>query len=547
MRGVKLVGADLKKAKLQDANLSGADLTGAAIDGADFTGANLAGVTVEGLDLSKAKNLAPQAARTAGPNMRELAKVAAASSSQFQTSIEVDLGPNEFVTLRAMIWHYGGRGQAGGGYVHQKPGANVGNTVQAPTLEQGMLNLTDMWLRGSPKFETVEVEAKKGPLRGKELVELATAAWYEAFGLAVPTEEELQERKKQAAADSAALREIMLAELHGGPAGVKKWNARSDKERARLGSLRKHDFTHAKLAGVRFENQNLEGAAFDDADLRDAKFDGAQLKRASFARANLSGAWLAASNDASFEDAVMTGCNLRAASYRRCNFRGANLTKANLSYADIGGADFTGATLTNADLSQTKFDEKTVFPAGFTPPDEMVWKGAGMRPGTPAPAPPPPSGTLDFEAFLEQLNNKVEQARMQKAASMLKAESFQLFADVKDDSLVGIVKSQSNKELVYSCRLAADGAFGCCTQNLRPCGGLRGALCKHLLVLIVGLAKAGQLDSATVDHWIDLSRRQKPAIDEEVMSATFLRYKGAEAGEVDWRPTETIPEDFYVM
>jgi hypothetical protein len=39
----------------------------------------------------------------------------------------------------------------------------------------------------------------------------------------------------------------------------------------------------------------------------------------------------------------------------------------------------------------------------------------------------------------------------------------------------------------------------------------------------------------------------RPAIDEEIMSATFLRYKGAEAGEVDWRPTETIPEDFYAM
>ena len=70
----------------------------------------------------------------------------------------------------------------------------------------------------------------------------------------------------------------------------------------------------------------------------------------------------------------------------------------------------------------------------------------------------------------------------------------QLFADVKDDALVGIVKSQSNRDLVYSCRLDQDGSFACCTQNLRPCGGLRGALCKHLLVLIVGLTRAGQLD-----------------------------------------------------
>jgi hypothetical protein len=31
------------------------------------------------------------------------------------------------------------------------------------------------------------------------------------------------------------------------------------------------------------------------------------------------------------------------------------------------------------------------------------------------------------------------------------------------------------------------------------------------------------------------------------VTATFLKFKGAEAGEVDWRPTETIPEDFYSM
>lgn len=158
-----------------------------------------------------------------------------------------------------------------------------------------------------------------------------------------------------------------------------------------------------------------------------------------------------------------------------------------------------------------------------------------------------PRTQLTFDTFVQRLNQNVELARMQKAGAMLKAERFQLFAEVNDEALVGVVKSQSNPTLVYSCRLAADGSFGCCTQNLRPCGGLRGALCKHLLVLIVGLAKANQFTFDTVDRWIDLSRSHKPAINEDAMSATFLRYKGAEAGEVDWRPTETIPEDFYAM
>jgi hypothetical protein len=43
------------------------------------------------------------------------------------------------------------------------------------------------------------------------------------------------------------------------------------------------------------------------------------------------------------------------------------------------------------------------------------------------------------------------------------------------------------------------------------------------------------------------SRLHRPALDAEKMAATLLRYKGAEAGEIDWRPTETVPEDYYAL
>ena len=158
-----------------------------------------------------------------------------------------------------------------------------------------------------------------------------------------------------------------------------------------------------------------------------------------------------------------------------------------------------------------------------------------------------PAVAIDFGLFMRRLEGRTDMARLSKALQMLKAERFQLFAQVEGDSVVGVVKSQSNPGLVYSCRLDTTGDYACCTQNLNPCGGLRGALCKHLLVLIVGLTKAGQLDPAAVDAWVLASKKKKPLLDKDVMSATFLRYKGAEAGEVDWRPTETIPEDFYAM
>ncbi|HMP03009.1 MAG TPA: hypothetical protein PKD86_00490 [Gemmatales bacterium] len=136
-------------------------------------------------------------------------------------------------------------------------------------------------------------------------------------------------------------------------------------------------------------------------------------------------------------------------------------------------------------------------------------------------------------------------ARLQKALAMLKADRFQLFAQVMPDAVLGVVKSQTDPGLVYSCRLSSNGDFACCTQNLNICGGLRGALCKHLLVLIIGLTQSGELDPQRVRRWMNASRSNGPTLDKDAMGETFLRYKGAEAGEVDWRPTETIPEDYY--
>jgi len=153
----------------------------------------------------------------------------------------------------------------------------------------------------------------------------------------------------------------------------------------------------------------------------------------------------------------------------------------------------------------------------------------------------------DYSKFMERLARSIDPARLSKAIAMLKAERFQLFAQVEPNHLVGVVKSQTNPDLVYSCRLGADGTFACCTQNLNACGGLRGALCKHLLVLVVGLSRGGALDPTRAGQWVRASRKQKPLLDKDAMSATFLRYKGAEAGEIDWRPTETIPEDYYAL
>ena len=157
-----------------------------------------------------------------------------------------------------------------------------------------------------------------------------------------------------------------------------------------------------------------------------------------------------------------------------------------------------------------------------------------------------------WDRFASRVQDVTDAGKLAKARQMLKAEKFQLFAEVHPEHVCGVVRSQSSATRVYACRLASDGRYSCCTQNLIQCVVSRGSPCKHLLVLVVGLVKAGKLDPATALEWLRKARQQgitatgcKP--DKDVVTATFLKYKGMEAGEVDWRPTETIPEDFYAM
>ncbi len=227
---------------------------------------------------------------------------------------------------------------------------------------------------------------------------------------------------------------------------------------------------------------------------------------------------------------------------------GADLSKVNFSYHSLRGVNLTGCKLDGASLLHARVDETTKWPTEIKLASAVDWVGKGPDPrkiATPEEkALPKPA---DFGGFMTRLKQVTDPAKLSKAAAMLKAEKFRLYAKVAPDHLVGVVKSQGDPDLVYSCRLASDGKYGCCTQNLNICGGLRGSPCKHLLVLIVGLSKAGELEAATAHEWTQNARGQKPELDKDAMATTFLQYKGAEAGEVDWRPTETIPEDFYAM
>jgi len=515
-----LTNADLRGADLRRANLTYADLRGADVAGANFEGAVLLGTKLAKVDTSPAKGLALSGKHAVtGSYIKKLEKLAP-KAKRLESEVRVDVG-KRFVVLS--IDAYGGYGR----HVHYRTrdgNATVGR--DAPTMDGAFKALCKRFLRSRLRPDTLTVKSKQSPVSGAELRELFLGAWREAMGADATEAKDAAKEKKTGAQRAAALLDLLR-----GKGGVAQWNKRSAAERTPPGGFRGADLSNATLRGVDFAGLEFQKA----------KLDGADLTGADLLRCKLAGA--------SFAGATLTGANLGGAELRGANFRGARLARADFEDTDLRKVDFTDAKLAGAELKGAVFDETTILPLGFQPPKEMVWKGKAADPRVAikmkvaAGAPK----VIDADALIKRLVGHTDWSRFENAMKMLKADRFKLFVEVNDERLAGVVKSQTNKELVYACSLAADGAYACCSQNLNICGGLRGALCKHLLVLIVGLVKSGGVDPTSVDAWIRATLRRGPALDKDAMGRILLRFKGAEAGEIDWRPTETVPEDYYAM
>ena len=310
--------------------------------------------------------------------------------------------------------------------------------------------------------------------------------------------------------------------------------------------LRKTKAPGANLDDFPAEALDLRGSDFSGASLKNANLKNADLRDANFANCDLSNAhlWGAKCMRADFSGACLRKADMRYINLTKATIKKADLIGSHLNSGDLRGANLSGAKIGH--MSDATLDDETVLPTSYLPPQSIVWKGKGPRPGAETRRKKRDVGTLDHPAFMELLAKNVDTSRLKKALSMLKKDSFQLFARVDDEALIGVIKSQSDLNLLYACKLTADGEFSCCTQNLNTCGGLRGKPCKHLLVLVVGLSRNGEFDTTQADRWVDNTRDYKPTLDKDEMGEVFLQYKGAEVGEVDWRPSETVPEDYYL-
>ena len=158
---------------------------------------------------------------------------------------------------------------------------------------------------------------------------------------------------------------------------------------------------------------------------------------------------------------------------------------------------------------------------------------------------PTRSRKMDFASFLGNLYAVADERKVQRALKMLQKESFQIFSKANEERVVGVIQSQTGHGTVYSPWIKQQGQYGCSTPELDDCMGLQGSMCKHLLVLLLGLVRTGELDAEKTFQWIKTVGSKRPSSDEQYTAEAFLEYAGAQAGEVDWRPTETVPEDFH--
>lgn len=430
----------------------------------------------------------------------------------------------------------------------------------ADGVEELWLALGRTW-QGTVADPTSVTVTSCTPKGRKALLSLARLAWCEL--LATPLDEHGKSKAATVASREAQAASVhaVLERLRSGPGGVKRfarhgfppWMLRNV---LNLGTMHwfpqwvRLDLSGARLVGLVMDRVHATNANFAGADLSHSDLFGSVYPRGNFAGAVLRGARLGELKviGGNVRDADFSEARLHQASFRDTDCTNARFRNADLSQANLCRAVLTGADLRGADLRGALYDELTRWPRGFEPTAEMRWKGAGASPVSRKQVrAETPRKRLGIESFGKRLEKIAESAKLEKALAMLQSESFRLFAEVTPERLVGIVQSQAHADRLYSCTLASSGAYGCCTADLQPCRGMRGTLCKHLLLLILGLARSGEIDPNVIDRWVRLSRGLKPVLAKELLADTFLRYKGAEAGTIDWRPTETTPEDFYAV
>ncbi len=425
--------------------------------------------------------------------------------------------------------------------IKQDCGYSSNAGIRVNSIEDAFYQAAKLAKAGKPLLETVSAPDAMLPLVRKAFADVLDM--HHDDSLSSSQEEAINLRKTM-------LKDALLAYLQAGPVGIEIWNqrSRSEKEVAEI-TLANQSFENRDLEAFNLEGLNAEGSKFDGSNMTGAYLNSATINKASFRKATLDGANISNvwSNGVDYTDASMKRIYSHDSSFKKAKFQNADLSDSTFREADFTGTDFTDANMENVSLQNCKFDEKTVLPPSLTSFFGLVWKGKGKNPLVDVAKLSAEVDCETAEELVSYLDRSLDSSKIEKALKMLKKDTFKLYSELDFDRISGIVKSQTDEELVYACSLDDAGNYCCCSQNLKACGGLKGSICKHLLVLLIGLAKSGTIGCKTAAQWAVASKALRAQLNKEEMTALFVKFKGALVGEIDWRPTETIPEDYYAF
>ena len=121
--------------------------------------------------------------------------------------------------------------------------------------------------------------------------------------------------------------------------------------------------------------------------------------------------------------------------------------------------------------------------------------------------------TMSFAGFVSNVYGSANEKKVQRALKMLQKEKFQLYSKVTLERVAGVVSSQTSEGSIYSPWIDQTGKYGCSDPDLSDCMGLQGSVCKHLLVLLLGLVKAER----------DRCRNNTPVVTARGWQATKVR------------------------
>jgi len=305
----RLAGTNLGNARLARADLTDTDLSDAHLDGADLAGAKL--------DKRQLKRADSSARGSVGPHIEKLDEILKQTPGGVMLSVVIDL-PDGPVKLTAS----GHGGERASFFLWEgRKEWDERMSTDVNSFRELMFDRTRQWAHGKPRLESITIGARHGPLPAGEFKALVMAGWCEAFGMPVPTAEEIAQVEADRQARQAALREQLLQELRGGSEGVARWNARPYEERRQANPLPEVDLSGIDLTGANLLALDFEMATFDRATLVRCDLKSGKFKEASFRKANLKETQAVG---ARFHAAVFAGARLDGVCFRQCWLRKAN-------------------------------------------------------------------------------------------------------------------------------------------------------------------------------------------------------------------------------